>query len=708
MSSRIPFCFILLALAVPTARAQTTPPPASRAADDKLHLDDLVVTASPLARASDEISAPTSVLAGDALARRQQGTLGETLAGLPGVDSTYFGPGASRPVIRGLGGDRIRVLTGGVGTLDASVVSPDHAVSLDPLLIERVEVVRGPAALLYGGGAIGGVVNVIDGRIPEALPAGPLTGRFEVRGDTAADERTAAGVLTGAAGKFAWRLDGFRRKTNDIEIPGFAEIEALREEYHDEEEHDEDEEHEEEEPAFGTLPNSATETSGAAFGLSYINGNGHLGFSYSGFDSLYGVPGHEHHDEEHAEGEEEEEEHDEEKGEHGDVRIDLRQRRWDIHGEWLTPVGILRAARFQLGVADYRHTEFEGDEIGTRFTNEAHEGRLELLHEKIGDVEGALGWQFARSDFAAEGDEAFMPPSVTRNHAVFLYEELVRGDWTGQFGARIERQKITPAAASGRPARSHTGETFTAGLIWRVSEGGSFAFSASANERAPNAQELYADGPHAGTGAYERGDPTLGTEKSRGLDLSYRHRRGAVTGEVSVFLNSFDGYIYEEATGSEEDGLPVFAFVQRDAKLYGAEAEIIFHLHETRETVADFRVFADSVRATNTSNDTPLPRTTPVRVGAGFDWQHGPWSASAEWRRVQKQDRLSPNETVTPAYDLVSIGAAWRFGSGRTHGELFVRGSNLLDETARVHASFLKDIAPLPGRNVTAGVRFSF
>lgn len=675
------------------ASAQTAPAAAPAGQEDPLHLDHFVVTASPLARAADEISAPTSVLASDALARRQQGTLGETLAGLPGVDATYFGPGASRPVIRGLGGDRIRVLTGGVGTLDASVVSPDHAVSLDPLLIDRVEVVRGPAALLYGGGAVGGVVNVIDGRIPESLPAGPVAGRIELRGDTAADERTGAAVLMGAAGKFAWRLDGFRRETKDIAIPGFAETAALLAD------HDEAEEGP---AAFGTLPNTATETSGAAFGLSYINGQGHLGFSYSGFDSLYGVPGHEHHHEEGDEAAAEAEE------EHGGVRIDLRQRRWDLHGEWLAPVGIIRAAKFQLGVADYAHTELEGEEIGTRFTNQAHEGRLELLHEKIGDVEGALGWQFARSDFAAVGDEAFMPPSVTRQQAVFLYEELVRGDWTAQFGARVDHQKITPAAASGLPARSHTGETFTAGLIWRLGEGSSLAFSLSANERAPNAQELYADGPHAGTGAYEVGDPTLGMEKSRGLDLSYRVRRGPVTGEVSVFLNRFDGYIYEEATGAEEDELPVYAFVQRDAQLYGAEAELVFHLHETKESVADFRVFADSVRATNTSDDTPLPRTTPVRLGAGFDWQRGPWSLNAEWRHVLKQDRLAPNETVSPGYDLVSLGAAWRFEAGEAHAELFVQGRNLLDETARVHASFLKDIAPLPGRNFTAGVRFSF
>ncbi|HEX2862121.1 MAG TPA: TonB-dependent receptor, partial [Lacunisphaera sp.] len=524
------------------AHGQTHPLEAAPLPDDgRLHLDDFIITASPLARAPDEISAPTAVLAGDALARRQRPTLGETLAGLPGVDSTYFGPGASRPVIRGLGGDRIRVLLGGIGTLDASVASPDHAVSLEPLLIERVEIVRGPAALLYGGGAVGGVVNVIDGRIPGELPAGPLSGRFEMRGDTVAEERAVAGVLTGASGKFAWRLDGFRRETADIAIPSFAETEALLVD------HDQAEEGP---PVYGTLPNSATGARGGAFGLSYIGGSGHVGVAFSGFDSVYEVPGHGHH----------QEEEEEEEGS-GDVRIDLRQRRGDLHGEWLAPVGLLRAVRFQLGLADYEHLELEGEEIGTRFENRAHEGRLELLHGKIDDWEGAVGWQFSRSNFAAIGAEAFMPPAVTRQQAVFAYEELVRGNMTVQVGARFERQKIIPAASSEFSPRNHTAKTVTAGLIRRIGRGGSIALSVSANERAPNAQELYANGPHAGTGAYETGDPTLGVEQSRGCDLSYRHRQGTVTGEVSLFLNRFDGYIHKEATGAEMEGLPVFAFV---------------------------------------------------------------------------------------------------------------------------------------------------
>ncbi len=687
MSFRFSILLSSLVLAAAAARAQTVPPIESR---EKLHLDDLVITASPLARAPDEIASPTSVLAGENLSRQRQPTLGETLSGLRGVDSTYFGPGSSRPVIRGLGGDRVRVLSGGVGTLDASVVSPDHAVSLEPLLIERVEVIRGPASLLYGGAAIGGVVNVIDGRIPEELPAGALVGRMEMRGGTGAREQAAAGLATGAAGRVAWRLDGFHRETRDVRIPGHAETAA----------HLADHDESEDGPAVaGRIPNTATATRGGAFALSYIGEKGHLGFARSGFDSRYGVPGHEHHHdgegsafEEHDEG----------------VRIDLQQRRWDVHGEWLAPAGILRAARFQLGLADYNHAELEGDVIGTLFMNQSHEGRLELLHEKNGPLEGALGVQLARSDMEVSGEEAFVPPAVTRSEAVFLYEEWVEGSLTWQFGARAERQRISPGAGAGFAARRHSLATFTGGAIWKFHEDYVLAVSLSSNERAPNAQELFADGPHAGTGSYEVGDPALGKERSVGIDVSVRKRHGFVTGEASVFLNRFAGYIFEQATGAERDELPVLAFEQRAARFQGGEVELRFHLHETPDTVADVRIFVDSVRATNTADGTALPRVTPVRVGVGFEGSKGPWSFDAEWREVMRQGRIAPGETPTPGHTLVSAGAAWRFVLGRERGELFIRGRNLLDATARVHGSFLKEMAPLPGRDVSVGVRIDF
>ena len=673
MKSLFPFVSVLLALSA-SARAQTAAPVESAPAGETTHLEKYVVTASPLARAQDEINAPTTVVAGAELAQRLQPTLGETLSGLPGVDSTYFGPGASRPIIRGLGGDRIRVLTGGVGTIDASVISPDHAVSLDPLLIDRVEIVRGPASLLYSGGAIGGVVNIIDGRIPETLPVAPVTGRFEVRGNSGADERAAAGVVTGAAGKLAWRLDGFRRKTDDVRIPGLGPTPAIAAEMIANGET----------PSDGILINSATETSGGAAGLSYIGESGHLGAAFSGFDSLYGTVAEQ------------------------EVTIKLRQRRFDAHGEWLKPIGILRAAKFNFGLADYQHDELEGTTLGTRFKNKGYEGRFELLHEKLGVFEGALGFQSTRSDFEAIGEEAFLPPTVTKANALFLYEEVVSGPVTWQFGARAERQTITPEAGSGFTDRSHSLATFTGGAVWKLNADYAIALSLSSNQRAPNAQELFADGPHIGTGTFEFGDPTLGKEKSVGFDLSLRKRRGFVTGELSVFVNKFNGYIFEQDTGDEEDDLPVFAYVQRDAKLYGGEAEVTFHLHESKSFIADLRLFADSVRATNTTDGTPLPRTTPVRFGAAFDWQRGPWAFNAELRHVESQRRIAPVETATAGYELLSLGGSWRFALGQTKGEVFIQATNLLDETARVHASFLKDIAPLPGRNVSVGLRLNF
>jgi iron complex outermembrane receptor protein len=673
MSFRSYSSLFVLALAAAAARAETSD---AAPGGDRLILDPVVTTASPPAREADEIAQPTNIVGGHVLDERLQSTLGETLSGQPGIDSTYFGPGASRPVIRGLGGDRIRVLTGGIGTIDASVISPDHAVSLDPLLIDRVEIVRGPASLLYGGGAIGGVVNVIDGRIPETLPDAPVTGRFEARGATAAHEEAGAGVLEGAVGHWAWRLDGFRRTTDDVKIPGLGPTPEKAAEMIAEGET----------PSNGTLINSATETSGGSIGLSYIGSAGHFGVSYNGFDSLYGTVAEQ------------------------DVRIDLKQRRVDMHGEWLQPVGLLRAIKFQLGLGDYRHDELEGTELGTRFTNEGYEGRLEFLHEKIGPFEGALGFQSTRSDFAALGEEAFLPPTVTQGNAVFLYEETATGPVTWQMGGRFEQQKVTPEAGSGYDEVSHPLATFTGGAVWKFNPAYALALSLSANERAPNAQELYADGAHVGTGTYEVGDTNLGIEKSVGVDLSLRRTAGFVTGELSLFVNRFNGYIFEQDTGTTdaESGLPIYNYVQRDAQFYGGELEVIFHLQKGKDSSTEFRVFADSVRATNTSDDTPLPRTTPVRFGAALDWHAGPWSLGTELRRVNDQDRVAPIETATAGYELWSVNAAYAFDLGRAKGQLFLRGTNLLDETARVHASFLKDIAPLPGRDVAMGVRFMF
>lgn len=657
------------------AAAQTAP--ADPAPEPKVKLDEFVVTASPLSRAIDEIAQPATVLGGPQLDLAKQLSLGETLAQQPGVASTYFGPSASRPVIRGMGSDRIRVLSGGVGTMDASVVSPDHAVSIDPLLIDRIELVRGPAALLYGGSAIGGVVNVVDSRIPEEKPVNRLGGRLETHYGSNADERASAAVLTGAAGDWAWRLDGFKRRADDVRIPGYAATDEKRAEFAAAGE-----------PiANGTLENSASAGQGAGAGLTRFFGTaGHFGVAYSGVDANYGTVAE------------------------PNVTIDLRQRRWDFHGEALQPTDWLRAAKFQLGLSRYQHTEFDAGTAGTVFKNRGYEGRLELLHAPIGPVTGAVGFQAARSDFATEGEEAILPASLTQNRAVFVYEEIARSSVTWEFGARAEQQRLSPRADAAFTSRRDTLAAFSAGAVWKLPADYSLALSLTDSARAPNAQELFVNGPHAGTGAFEVGDAGLTTEKVRGADLTLRKRIGFWSGSVTAFVNRFNGFIFEQATGETDtrSGLPVYRFAQGDARFSGAELELTAHLLETKMTRADLRFTADTVRADNLATRTPLPRIPPSRLGVAFDYRVGEWALTAELRTAARQARIAPNETETAGYGLANASITRRIKFGAANGELFVRGTNLTDATARVHTSFLKDIAPLPGRDVSAGVRFEF
>ncbi len=725
----------LYVLTAAFAAAQVQPPPDHRHDhDEPLALENFVVSASPYARSQADLAQPTSVLAGRELTLRMAPTLGELLAGQPGVSSSWFGPGASRPVIRGLSADRIRVLENSLGTTDASVISPDHAVSLDPLLIERVEVVRGPAALLYGGNAVGGVVNVITHRIHTARPDAPVQGRFEVRGSSADREESAGFVLEGGAGPVAWHADYYHRRTSDVKIPGFAESarrRAMAEDDHhdDDDDHDEHDDHDEDEPVFGRIPNTALRNEGGAFGLSFIGRRGYFGLSHSAHDSRYGIPAgvHAHHGEE----DHDDHDHDEEQGDgHGDddVSIDLRQRRWEFQGEITEPFGVFRGARFKLGTARYRHTEFEGDEVGTVFRNRGHDSRVELLHQPLGAFSGAVGWQGGRSNFEADGDEAFVPPSRTTTNALFVFEEAALAPFTWQVGARAETQDLALRDGSGIK-RDDTALSLSTGLVWKLDDTWTLATSLARTQRAPNVQELYADGPHAATAAYEIGDPDLRRERSLALDISLRKRAGFVTGEVTVFAHRFNGFIFEAPTGETavphddhwhfhghdddaehagEEGLPVYRFIQRDARFHGAELEAIFHLHGNGANQLDLIVGADFVRGRNRSDGEHLPRITPARSKAGLVWSHGPWVLGGEVQWVAGQHRTAPNELPTDSYDLVSAYATYRHVVGRTVWDFFLRGTNLGDAEARVHPSLLKDVAPLAGRSVQAGVRLSF
>lgn len=659
-----PAFLILLPLSAAAQPAEPVDPEPK--AEKPTIADAVVVTADPEPRDRLEVIQPVTVLSGEELELRLESSLGETLNEQPGISSTYFGPGASRPVIRGLGGDRVRILESGIGTADVSNTSPDHAVASDPKNAERIEVVRGPATLLYGSSAVGGVVNVLDDRIPSYVPEAAVSGSVELLGGTVARETTGSVSLQGGQGRWAWHTDALRRDTDDYDVPG------------------------------GVLANSAVETESGALGASYVADRGFLGVSVSGYDTLYGVPGEEHHGEE-DEGEEGE----------GGLRIDQQQRRVDLKGQLMTDVVFLQGVKVRLGVTDYEHIELEGEEIGTLFENDAVEGRFEFIQERRGKLSGSFGLQWTDVDFVALGEEAVVPPSRTESRAFFAFEELDFGPTRIQLGARYETQDVDPEPAL-LPSRSFDGLSTSLGFIRDLGDRYAVTASLARTERLPTANELFADGPHLATRTFEIGNPDLGKEISLGLDLSLRKRQGRITGVLNLFTNRFDDYVFERFTGLQEDGLDVVRFVQADAEFRGVELDLVSELLRWSDGHVDLLVRSDYVDAELRDTGEPLPRIPPLRYGVGVNVHHGPLRGTFEVRRVEEQDEVAIQETPTDGYTMLNASVHYRLFTGNFITDLHLKATNLTDELARNHTSFLKDEAPLPGRDLSLSVRFRF
>lgn len=656
------------------------------------HSDEIVVTGAGELRRQMELAHPVTVMSGEFLELRVQPTLGDTLSQEAGINQTWFAPGASRPIIRGLGSDRVRMLQGGLSSGDVSSTSPDHAVSLDPGAARRIEVLRGPSTLLYGSTAIGGVVNVIDGTIPKVQPTESITGSVAARGGSVADERYGQFDLNGGIGKWAWHVDGAVRETDDYSIPN---------EYDPEDFEMEDEDHEgehEEDFIPGTLANSDLETRSAAAGLTYFGKQGFLGVSVSGFDTNYGVPGHEHHGEEHEEGEEEEE---------GDVRIDLERRRIDLDGEITQPFSIFRGFKARLGVVDYEHTELEGSETGTRFLKETLEGRFEFVQKQRGRWSGSFGLQVLDDDLEAIGEEAFLPPSATRTLGLFAFQELSTGDLSWQFGGRIESVDNT-TREDGLPDRSFSPFSLSVGLVWDLPREWSLGASLARSQKAPNVSELYSDGPHAATQTFEIGDPDLDTETSVGFDASIRRGGGPLHGELTFFLNRFDDFIYQRLTGEEIEGFTVLQYTQADAEFRGGELDLEYDLWERSHSHLDLKLIADYVRAELRDTGEPLPFIPPLRIGGGLHYGSMHWHAAGEIRWVDEQSRVAEEELPTPSYTMVNVSVGYRFYLKSTFIDLMLRGTNLTDELAFNATSVQKFQRPMPGRDVSLTVRLSF
>lgn len=667
------------------------------------------------------IALPYSVIDGEDLVVRGAGTLGEAINHLPGVRADTFGAGSSRPVIRGQVGPRVRILSDSASILDASDISPDHTVTVDPLLGERIEVLRGPATLLYGGGAIGGVVNVLDNKVPTALPTDGFDGRLILRGNTVAKEQAFAGSVTTQVGSnLVLHAQGSHRDADDYRFGKSGHRLGLDEHDHD---HDHDDDHDSE--GHGSrVDGSFAKSRNASVGLSWVTDRGYVGLAYSYRDDDYGLPGHNHEYEScHPHGsslhcgghDDDDHDHDHDHGDEEAPVIDLVSKRFDLRGEYNDPFAGFSRVRFRASHTDYRHHEIEEDEIATTFTNKGYETRVELEHVPLGNWTGVIGVQHADSTFKADGVEAFMPEVDTRSTGVFLVEHFEPSEqWHFELGARHEWLRHRPVNDSrNRPAFDDTATSYSAAAIWTFMPDTSLTFSASHSERLPHAQELYARGVHLATSTYECGlvphpltcggaenNADYGKESSRNYELLLRRHAGDVTYSIGAFANNIDDYIFARTLDQYED-FRLIKYSQRDARFRGVEAEVTLRLTDAMS----FTVFGDRVNA-RFSDGERVPRIPAARFGGRVNVGVGAFDGELELYHVARQDDIADFETVTPGHDMLNLTLNYRLPDARTR--LFLRGSNLLDEQVWNHTSFLANTVPLPGRNLTFGVSYTF
>ncbi len=673
------------------------------------HIEEVIVSA-PLLKSAADSALPIAVVSGERLRQEASASLGETLNNEIGIHNSSFGSGVGNPVIRGQGGNRVRILQDGIGTLDAADVSPDHSFTAEALLAERIEIIRGPATLLYGNGAIGGVINVIDNRIPDKLSE-EVNGAIETRHATVNDQNSSVFRLDGSTGQLAWHLDGLYRESNNLDISGFAIDSAALEAPP-------------EENTRGYIGNSHALADAWTAGLSWVSDKGYIGLAVSELNNNYGLPpgAHEHHEHEEEEhgAHEEEEEHEE-----AVIRLDMEQRRVDLKSSYELS-GPVSSIDFRFSRNDYEHRELEktpeATEVGTLFKNRASEARLIARHipVSLGDsaqISGALGLQFGDRDFSAVGEEAFIPASDIRHQAIFLVEELAFDRWIYEFGLRHERQQIEIDACD----REHSTLSASASALWKFREDSNLLMAVNRSERAATVEELFSNSrqcgkpsdlsnavEHAATARIEIGNPELDNELSHNVELGLRKTIGDITGEISVYHNEIQNFTYLQDTGAEVEEVKVAAYQQRNATFNGYELRLTLPLQIIYEGLS-VELFSDQVRARFTEGRGDVPRIPAQRFGAALHFHAGPLSTHLRVTQVRDQDNTADNESATPGYSLVEAAADYHIPLGKNREiTLFIKGRNLLDEEVRSHTSLLKNFAPEAGRNIESGLRFVF
>jgi len=697
-------------------------------------IEQVDVIGLPIHASVIESALPVSVLSGEALRNQQAATLGDTLDRQPGVNTNFHGNVASTPVIRGLSGPRVLITQNSLDVSDVSRVGPDHSVASEVSTAQQVEVLRGPATLFYGSGAIGGVVNVVDKRVPTDSET---RGEFLLSRESVNSQNLASFNGTTGTDTYAFYVDGFWREANDYEVP------VAPEKNHNDDQH----------LSENTVANSAEESSGYTLGTSYLLDNGYVGLSVGRLEREYGIPGHSHGSQDHEESEEER------------IYADLKQDRYQLLSELDVALPWLRAIHTRAAYTDYTHAEIEEGVVGTLFSNQTSEVRIDLLHQEWAHWKGGLNVHYKNSEVAAEGDEAFTPPSISETLAMALMEERHFGDVLVQMGARIEHVSIVADnvllphlevhdhESLGMDDDDHTDEetrvfaadhdftpvSLSFGAVWDFRPGYNMGVSLSHSQRAPSASELLSFGPHIGTRSYEIGAlfsvhdedgeshfelsaDNLELETSSNIDLTFRKHEGDVGVIFNVFYNHINDYYYQSATGlftesghedehnhggededEHEDDLPVYLFTHADAELYGFEAQGIWKLNNRWKTT----VFSDYVHAELTDG-TYLPRTPPLRFGADVDYTGDQLSATLSWTQYAKQNKTAQLETPTDGYDTLDATVTYHLPVGPHELALFIKAENITDTEARVHTSFIKDIAPRPGRNLTLGIRGQF
>jgi len=657
--------------------------------DKQVHSGAVSVTAVGVAQGISEIATPVDVLSGEDLQLRKQSTLGETLAQQPGVTATTYGQGSSRPVIRGLGQDRIRILENGLDTGDVSSIGPDHAVAIDPLAAEQVEVVRGPATVLWGANAIGGVVNVLDGRVPDRAAAAPVSGAVEFEYGSNSDKTAGAAKLDGGAAHWAWHLDLYARDQNDYSSP--APRPAVE---------DGDADEVEAELETGTVENSWAKAKGATLGGSYVTDRGFVGIAYGGYNTEYGIPGHHHH------------EHAAEEGGHHDQEIvgvhsELEQRRVDIHSQLDEPFSGFSALKLSAGWRNYNHEEVEGDEVATRFENRWNEVRLDFLNQKLAGFDGTVGLQYVSRDFAAFGEEAFVAPTETKKLGAYIFEQTAAEPVAFEFGFRFDTQDTSTSDVD-LPDREFNTWTGSLGVVWEIS--GAWGLGASLNrpERAPNPEELYSNGPHAATYSYEIGDPFLEPEVGKGLEASLRATYERFEATLSAFVTRYDGFIYLDDTGERIDGFEVLQFTQDDALFSGFELHGHLEIFHGAQSHLHLGFSYDQVEAEFRETGEYLPRIPPRRTRLALVYMAERWDVRVEGWWVDDKSDVAEHETPTRGYEMLNASVGYKIFAGRTAHELLLRGRNLTNEVAYNHVSFIKYQAPLPGRDLSLVYRLLF